>query len=161
MRFILVDRLDHIDAGRSAAASATFPPDLEIFADHFPWQPIVPGTLLTEAMAQTAGWLIAASIDFARWPLLVLVDRARFHRLVSPGEPLAIEADVRSARGDAWEVMTRVRSGGSTVAEARLLFHLFTFDADSARVDAWGRTTFSALGGDGALVAAPPARGLS
>ena len=157
MRFILVDRLDHIDAGRSAAATVTFHPDLEIFADHFPGQPVVPGTLLTEAMAQTAGWLIAASVEFARWPLLVLVDRARFHRLVSPGEALALEAEVRSARGDAWEVMTRVRRGNATVAEARLLFHLFTFDAGSARVDTWGRATFRELGGEAALAAAPPA----
>lgn len=160
MRFVLVDRLDHIDAGRSAAATMTFRPDLELFADHFPGQPVVPGTLLTEAMAQTAGWLIAASVEFARWPLLVLVDRARFHRLVAPGEPLALEADVRSAHGDAWEVMTRARRDGTTVAEARLLFQLFTSEADPARMDAWGRATFRELGGDAALAAAPPARGL-
>ena len=152
MRFVLIDRLVSLDRARHARAVVAFDPALPIFADHFPGRPIVPGTLLTEAMAQTAGWLIAASIDFAGWPLLVTIDRARFHRPVAPGVELMIDATIRSAREDAWEVVARTGDGSATAAEARLLFHRFDVAGGSAAAD-WTRATFARLDGPAALAA--------
>ena len=147
MRFVLIDRLDRVEPGTAASATMTFPADLEIFSDHFPGQPIVPGTLLVEAMAQTAGWTIAASLTFARWPLLVAIDRARFHRLVSPGETVTLSAEVKGAREDAWEVITRASCGATMVADARLLFRAFDLP-EREGAEAWGRDLFARLGGD-------------
>lgn len=157
MRFVLLEHLTSIERGQRAEASTTFSPDLELFADHFPGQPIVPGVLLTEAMCQTAGWLIAASCDFSGWPLLVRIDRANFRRVVAPGESLSIEATLTASRDETYEVLGKITVGGETVADARLLFKLFRFDLSteqSATLSAWGLTTFERLNGPAALLVA-------
>lgn len=157
MRFVLLDRLTRIERGRWAHARAVFPSHLELFADHFPGQPIVPGVLLTETMCQTAGWLIAATCEFSGWPLLVRIDRANFRRVVNADEPLTIEATLTASRDETFEIQANVRAGDDTAADARLLFRLFRFDLTterSAALDAWGRATFEHLGGPAALEAA-------
>ncbi len=156
MRFVLLDQLIKIERGHRAQAIATFPSGLELFADHFPGQPIVPGVLLTETMCQTAGWLIAATCDFSGWPLIARIDRANFRRLVNADEALAIEATLTASRDDTYEVMATVRASGEPAADARLLFKLFRFDLTterSASLDAWGRATFERLNGPAALLA--------
>ncbi len=157
MRFVLLDELIRIERGRRALARAVFPSSLELFADHFPGQAIVPGVLLTETMCQTAGWLIAASCDFSGWPLLARIDRATFRRPVAADERLEIEATLTGSRDDTFDVAASVRIQDETAADARLLFRLFRFDlttAKSVELDAWGRATFAALNGPSALVAA-------
>lgn len=156
MRFVLLSQLIEIECGRRARARAMFPSSLELFADHFPGQPIVPGVLLTETMCQTAGWLIAATCDFSGWPLVVRIDRANFRRIVRADEPLVIEATLTASRGEAFEVNATVHGGGDPAADARLLFRLFRFDLTterSAALDAWGRATFAQLNGPAALLA--------
>jgi 3-hydroxyacyl-[acyl-carrier-protein] dehydratase len=153
---VLLDHLTSIERGQRAAASATFSPDLELFADHFPGQPIVPGVLLTEAMCQTAGWLIAASCDFSGWPLLVRIDRANFRRVVTPGESLSLEATLTASRDETYEISGKVTIHGDTVADARLLFKLFRFDLaieQSVALNTWGLSTFERLNGPTALLA--------
>ena len=122
MRFVLLDQLTEIERGRRARAQAAFPRDLELFADHFPGQPIVPGVLLTETMCQTAGWLIAATCEFPGWPLVVRIDRANFRRVVQPDEPLVIDATLTASRDETFEVNATVHAGDEPVADARLLF---------------------------------------
>jgi 3-hydroxyacyl-[acyl-carrier-protein] dehydratase len=124
VRFVLVDRFVEMDPGRRAVARVTFDPALEIFADHFPGAPIVPGVLITEAMGQTAGWLIAAGEGFRRWPLLAMIDRAKFRRFVRPGEELELTACVQSASSRAYSVTAEAHVHGERVADARLAFHL-------------------------------------
>jgi 3-hydroxyacyl-[acyl-carrier-protein] dehydratase len=157
VRFILLRELIEIERGRRAQAHAVFPSALELFADHFPGQPIVPGVLLTETMCQTAGWLIAATCEFSGWPLVVRIDRANFRRLVNADEPLVIEATLTASRDDTFEISATVHAGGELAADARLLFRLFRFDLTterSAALDAWGRATFEQLNGPAALLAA-------
>jgi 3-hydroxyacyl-[acyl-carrier-protein] dehydratase len=157
VRFVLLDQLIEIERGRRARARAAFPAGLELFADHFPGQPIVPGVLLTETMCQTAGWLIAATCEFSGWPLVVRIDRANFRRLVQPDEPLVIEATLTASRDETFEVNATVHAGGEPAADARLLFRLFRFDLTterSAALETWGRATFEQLNGPAALLAA-------
>ena len=157
MRFVLLNQLTEIERGRRARAQAVFPAGLELFADHFPGQRIVPGVLLTETMCQTAGWLIAATCEFAGWPLLVRIVRANCRRVVQADEPLEIEATVTASRDETFEVRATVHVGGEPAADARLLFRLFRFDLTterSAALEAWGRATFEQLNGPAALLAA-------
>jgi 3-hydroxyacyl-[acyl-carrier-protein] dehydratase len=157
VRFVLLNQLTEIERGRRARAQAAFPRDLELFADHFPGQPIVPGVLLTETMCQTAGWLIAATCEFSGWPLVVRIDRANFRRVVQPDEPLVIDATLTASRDETFEVNATVHAGDEPVADARLLFRLFRFDLTterSAALEAWGRITFEQLKGPAALLAA-------
>jgi len=157
VRFVLLQELIQIERGRRAEGRAVFPSDLELFADHFPGQPIVPGVLLTETMCQTAGWLIAATCNFSGWPLIARIDRANFRRLVNADEALVIAATLTASRDDTYEVMATVHASGEPAADARLLFKLFRFDLTterSASLDAWGRATFEALNGPAAILAA-------
>jgi 3-hydroxyacyl-[acyl-carrier-protein] dehydratase len=159
LRFVLIDKLLELAPGKHATASMAFPHTHDVFADHFPGKPVVPGVLLTEAMGQTAGWLIAATIGFDRWPLLVMIEQAKFRRLVAPDEDLRITAHLRSARDDTFAVDAGTTSGGDRVATARLIFHAFTFslaDAERDRFAQWAKHTFDHLGGPSALARREP-----
>ena len=150
MKFVLIDRLIELDPGRRAAAVKTFLPEEEIFRDHFPGFPLVPGSLLIEAMGQTGGWLLAGTLGFARWPLLNMVDNAKFRRLVRPGEEIRIEASIRSMKESDFELTSEASVAGERAAGARFLFHAFlpTLAADGGQAFAnWTRRTFESLGG--------------
>jgi 3-hydroxyacyl-[acyl-carrier-protein] dehydratase len=150
LRFVLIDRLLELTPGKQAVASVRFSRSLEIFADHFPGRPIVPGVLLTEAMGQTGGWLIAATLEFAQWPLLIMIDHAKFRRPVEPDEELRAIAEIRSTRNDVITVEAQMTSGSERVATAELVFQASTLAiAADARQQfrAWAQRTFASLGG--------------
>ena len=137
MRFVLVDRFLSVEPGRSATALKTFSPEEPVFADHFPGLPVVPGVLLTEAMGQAAGWALAASLSPGLFPVLLMVERAKFRRLVRPGEEIRLEAEIEPPRGGAFAARTRALAAGERVAEARLVFHAIARPATTPAVEAW------------------------
>jgi 3-hydroxyacyl-[acyl-carrier-protein] dehydratase len=148
VRFVLIDRLVELEPGRRAVATMTFDAAADVFADHFPGMPIVPGVLLTEAMGQTGGWLLASTLGFDSWPLLVMIANAKFRRLVRPGDELRLTATVRSRSGDTFEVDTEATVGGERAADARLVFRAFRFslgEAERAEFRAWAEATFRRL----------------
>jgi 3-hydroxyacyl-[acyl-carrier-protein] dehydratase len=149
--FVLIDELVRLDA-RSAHARVRFPADADIFLDHFPGTPIVPGVLITEAMAQTSGWLIAAGAAFARWPLLALIRDAKFRKPIAPETLIDIEATIHSVLGDAVETSARADVDGSRVASASLVFQLRDLSAArDPRLERWVHDTFARLNGPNAL----------
>lgn len=125
MRFILIDRILEIDPGRSALATKTFSPDDEIFRDHFPGIPIVPGSLIVEAMTQTAGSMIVAGRGTDSWPLLVMIQSAKFRSAALPGEEIVIAAELESDRGFEVRVRASARVADRRIAETRLVLHCF------------------------------------
>ncbi|HEY0783050.1 MAG TPA: 3-hydroxyacyl-ACP dehydratase FabZ family protein [Thermoanaerobaculia bacterium] len=162
MRFVLLKELHELVPGESVTATQVFSPDDEYLADHFPGFPVVPGTLITEALSQAGGWLIAATLGFARWPLLNMVEKAKFRRFLRPGEELRITARLEAlrqgARGSQARIAAEGRVGAERVAEARLLFHAFDppdllgGDAEkSAALIAFTRDVVRKLGGDALL----------
>jgi 3-hydroxyacyl-[acyl-carrier-protein] dehydratase len=151
MRFVLVDRLVTVVRGQRAEAVTSFPPDAPLFLDHFPGRPIVPGVLITEALGQTAGWLIAATLDFARFPLLVLVEHMKFRHTVSPGATIALAARVIEQAGDTWRMAVTASVDGRRVADGTLAFQTFPPAGDAAAFDTWRIETFTRLHGPDAL----------
>jgi 3-hydroxyacyl-[acyl-carrier-protein] dehydratase len=150
VRFVLIDRLTALAPGDRAQAVATFARHAEVFDDHFPGFPIVPGVLLTEAMAQTGGWLLAVTCGFARWPVLAMVGEAKFRRIVRPSDEVRTEVAVRSTRGVDVEVVAKAMVGAQRVADARLVFHLLDLplgDTEREQFGQWSRATFARLGG--------------
>lgn len=152
MHFLFIDRLTHLIPGRSATAEMVFSPALELFAEHFPGRPMVPGVLLTESMNQTAGWLIMVTTGFTTLPVVARIDRASFRRPVAPGELLTVDATLRASTGSAHEVMAAIRVNDAIVAEARLLFQSTEITHDEG-VGPWIRETFARVGGPAALEA--------
>lgn len=134
MRFVLIDRLVEVEPGVRATAQKTFRADEELFRDHFPGNPLVPGVLLTEAMAQTAGWLILATTRFEEWPQLAMVRDAKFRVPVRPGQDLRVSASLAGRRGQAFDVSGSVHVAGTRVATARLLLNVTGLPEGSAAV---------------------------
>jgi 3-hydroxyacyl-[acyl-carrier-protein] dehydratase len=158
VRFVLIDRLTLLAPGDRAEAVATFARHADVFDDHFPGFPLVPGVLLTEAMAQTGGWLLAVTSGFTRWPVLAMVGDAKFRRLVRPSDEVRTEVRIRSTRSDDVEVAAKAMVGDRRVADARLVFHLFDLplgDAERGRFEQWSQATFATLGGPQLLKRGP------
>lgn len=113
--FLFVDEI--LEVGEEKAiARKVFPPDDPVFRGHFPGRPLVPGVLLVEALAQTAGAVL-------RRPglLLCAISRMKFASAAGPGEELFLEARLAGELAGAWQFEVRASVGGRTVAEGRLV----------------------------------------
>ena len=121
--FRFVDAVDSVVVGESAVARLRVTGDEPFLAGHFPGNPVFPGVLQLEALAQTGAVAVLADSRFARrLPLFGGVEKARFRRVVRPGDELLLEVTMErlSARGG-WGV-GRASVDGATTCEARLLF---------------------------------------
>ncbi len=101
--FLFLDEVTTFDGKSRAEGHWLVRADLPLFAGHFPGRPMVPGVVLTEAIAQLGAYAILSSPEAegeARIPVFGGIDKARFKRMVEPGETvdLAIELTKRSAR---------------------------------------------------------------
>ena len=126
--FQLIDRIVDIDLdNRSIRTVAAVPTTSTIFEGHFPGHPLMPGVLLIEAMAQTAGWLVVAATGFNRMAFLASVKEAKLRAFVTPGQSLDIAATL-AHEGSGYTVATcRISVEGKLVSNAELTFRVFEF----------------------------------
>jgi len=91
--FTLIDRIVSLDlkAGKIRCES-TVPMESPVFEGHFPGYPLLPGVLMIETMAQTAGWMLVAANKFQRMPFLAAVRDAKFRAFIGPGQTLVADA---------------------------------------------------------------------
>jgi 3-hydroxyacyl-[acyl-carrier-protein] dehydratase len=124
--FVFVRELIKCDPGLLAEASTSFAADDPIFAGHFPDNPLVPGVILTEALAQTAG--IAAASGYPQVPkplfLLSAIRSMKFLRAVRPGEPVDLRAERVAQVGDLLQFKVDASVGGVRVAEGQVVLSL-------------------------------------
>lgn len=126
--FLMVDRVVALD-GEEIRAEATTPDASPVFEGHFPGHPLMPGVLLVETMAQTAGWLLLALNGFTRMPFLASVKEAKFRSFVGPGAPLAITAR-RIHDGSGYAVAAaRIDSAGKRICDAEITLRTLPFPA--------------------------------
>ena len=119
--FLLIERVRDIRKGESAVGEKLLTPHEPWFAGHFPGEPIMPGVLMIEALAQTAGVLVVDTLDMEDHNLLVYfmsIDKTRFRRLVRPGDALEFYVRVIRGRGKVWKFWGEARVGGEVAAEA-------------------------------------------
>lgn len=116
--FVFVDEVLALEPCTSANGMKTFRGDEAFFAGHFPGDPIVPGVIITEALAQIAG--IAAGEAGVRF-LLSAVRVMKFHRAVRPAECIELSATKAGGMGGLLSFEVRAAVAGETVAEGQII----------------------------------------
>ncbi|MDX1902478.1 MAG: 3-hydroxyacyl-ACP dehydratase FabZ [Gammaproteobacteria bacterium] len=123
--FLLIDRVLHIELGRSITAIKNVTMNEPFFAGHFPGRPVMPGVLILEAMAQAGGVLAYRSTNTSPEDgtlyLFAGIDNARFRRVVTPGDQLRLEVEVLRARQDMWKLTGKAFVGDELACSAELL----------------------------------------
>ncbi len=118
--FLLIDKVVDAIPGQSGTGIKNVTINEPFFQGHFPGHPIMPGVLIVEAMAQTAGVLVMAGLDDVKDALVyfMTVENARFRKPVVPGDCLRIEVEKIQSRGDVWKFKGRATADGVLKAEA-------------------------------------------
>lgn len=134
--FRLIGRVEALDlAGGRIVCRSALPERSTILSGHFPGFPILPGVLLTEAMAQASGWLMVASENFQRMPFLAGVKQAKFRGFVKPLAEMRIEAAIEH-RGSGFAVTNAtVAVEGKTVADAQIMLRVMPFPNAALRAE--------------------------
>ena len=119
--FLMIDRVTEIQHDMSAVGIKNVSINEPFFQGHFPRQPVLPGVLIIEAMAQTAAVLVVETLEGEATGKLVYfmtVDDARFRRPVFPGDVLKIHVNKLRNRKNVWKFRGEARVEGALMAEA-------------------------------------------
>ncbi len=119
--FLMIDRVVDVVTNESAVGIKNVSINEPFFQGHFPTQPVMPGVLIIEAMAQTAAILVVHTLGSASEGKLVYfmtVENARFRRPVTPGDVLKVHVKKQRNRGNVWKFEAEAKVDGKLVAEA-------------------------------------------
>jgi 3-hydroxyacyl-[acyl-carrier-protein] dehydratase len=121
--FLMVDRIIEMDGDNSGIGIKNVSINEPHFQGHFPAFPVMPGVLLIEGIAQTAGALCVANLGEDYEPQLVYfmaIDKARFRRPVVPGDTVYFHVTKKRNRGRVWRFAGEARVNGQIVCEAEV-----------------------------------------
>ena len=136
-RFQLIDRVEHLDtAKKSIICRCDVPMESTIFEGHFPGHPLLPGTLMIEALAQTCGMLVLVLHEFRRMPVLIGVNNARVRGMVKPGASLAAEGHLVQEGAGYVASSGHITHAGKKVAEAEIRLGTLPFPSEHLRDEA-------------------------
>jgi 3-hydroxyacyl-[acyl-carrier-protein] dehydratase len=124
MRYILLDRIERFHQSHRLIAIKTVSRSEDFFTDHFPGQPVMPGALLIECMAQSGTALLELSRDLRIKALLAMVDRAKFKTPVRPGDSLRVDVTIQSEDASWSRINGVIRVNDRVVADALLTFSI-------------------------------------
>lgn len=143
MRFLLFDRVTSIDPGRRIETVKCFSIQDEHLREHFPRLPLVPGTMVLEAMLQTVGWLVIRTHEFRQMPLFSMLEDLVLPSDLMPGVKLEIEGELLSTNPKGSMGRATARVDGKVVASlGRVLYgHYPASSPDDLRA------TFGVYGG--------------
>ena len=131
--FLLVDRIIELEPGVRAVGIKNVTANEPQFAGHWPGNPVMPGVLILEAMAQVGGVMLLTAPDESTQGALAMfagVDGARFRRPVVPGDQIRFEVELIRRKGPIGKVKGVALVDGQIAAEAELTFAL----ADPERI---------------------------
>ena len=123
--FLLIDRVISLEVGKNLTAIKNVTFNEPHFNGHFPEQPIMPGVLIIEALAQATGILAFKSEvgkpQTGQIYMLVGVDKVRFKRIVEPGDQLEIYAEVITVKRGIWKFNCKATVEGQLVTSAEII----------------------------------------
>jgi len=126
--FLLVDRVLNLDVGKKITALKNVTINEPFFNGHFPGNPVMPGVLIIEALAQAGGILSLHSEGISlgddsdtRRVYFLGIDKARFRRVVQPGDALILEVEITQNRGNIWKYHGEAKVDGVVAAEADMV----------------------------------------
>jgi 3-hydroxyacyl-[acyl-carrier-protein] dehydratase len=134
MRFILIDKVVSLEAGKQIKAVKNVSLSEEYLADHFPTFPVLPGVLLLEGLIESASWLVRRTENFAH--SMILLEQARnvkYKSFLAPGSQIEYTVKVRAIEENVSSFSGVGLSEGDRIVEARFaLRHFNLADKDSA-----------------------------
>jgi len=116
--FLLVDRIIDLQPGKGITGIKNVTFNEPFFQGHFPGQPIMPGVLIIEAMAQVAGIAAFSSGMEGKAVYFMSIEKAKFRRPVVPGDQLRLEIKVLQHRGNVWKFSGAATVDGKLASEA-------------------------------------------
>jgi UDP-3-O-[3-hydroxymyristoyl] N-acetylglucosamine deacetylase/3-hydroxyacyl-[acyl-carrier-protein] dehydratase len=121
--FLLVDRVIELEKGKKALGIKNVTINDGFFQGHFPSKPVMPGVLMVEAMAQTAGVLVLSTGQHQdKVALFMAIDGVKFRKVVSPGDQLMMEVEIIRDRERTAQVKGVGKVDGEIAVEAEMLF---------------------------------------
>jgi 3-hydroxyacyl-[acyl-carrier-protein] dehydratase len=121
--FLLIDKIIDIDRDQSGVGIKNVTINEPFFQGHFPKYPVMPGVLIIEALAQTAGAICVHNSGTTDIPHIVYfmgIDNAKFRKPVLPGDTLHLHVQQMRNRGNVWRFKCDAKVLGKTVAEAEI-----------------------------------------
>ncbi len=122
--FIMIDRVLELEPGRRIVTLKNVTINEPYFQGHFPGNPIMPGVLILEAMAQSAGVLTYESLPPDQREVLIYfmaIEKAKFRRMVVPGDQVQFEVQILKLRSKAVKGAGKALVDGHLVAEAEMM----------------------------------------
>jgi len=123
--FLMIDRVIEIDGDRRAVAIKNVSINEPYFQGHYPGQPIMPGVMILEALAQLSGILLSRRLEHTgKVAVLLSMDRVKMRHPVRPGDQLVLEAEAIHVRARTGHCRCRAMLGDEVAAEAEIKFML-------------------------------------
>lgn len=121
--FLLLDYIEDYKPGEYAVGYKCVTYREDFFAGHFPGQPVMPGVLIIEALAQAGAVAILSMEEFkGKTAFFGGIDKCRFRGMVKPGDKLKLETEIIRQKGPVGVGKAVASVDGKTVAEAELKF---------------------------------------
>ena len=137
MRFILIDKVVSLEAGKQIKAIKNVTLSEEYLADHFPTFPVLPGVLLLEGLIESASWLVRTSENFTH--SMILLEQAKnvkYKSFLAPGAQIEYTIDVKTIEENISSFVGVGVSQGTRIVEARLALRHFNLADDNSAMAA-------------------------
>ncbi len=121
--FLLIDTIEELEPGKRAVGTKCVSYNEPYFAGHFPQEPVMPGVLIVEALAQVGAAAILSQPDFqGKTAYFAAINSAKFRQKVVPGDVLRLETEIIKVKGPIGIGEAKAYVGDRLVVEAQLTF---------------------------------------